>query len=43
LIAEATDYQLGLGSATPESFGELDAVAAEAFGWAMPYVADLEG
>jgi EAL and modified HD-GYP domain-containing signal transduction protein len=43
LVAEVTDYQILVAGAVPESFGELDAVAAEAFAWAMPYVADLEG
>jgi c-di-GMP-related signal transduction protein len=44
LVAEVTDYQLGLdaSSSTPQPNQELDLVAAEAFAWAMPYVADLE-
>jgi EAL and modified HD-GYP domain-containing signal transduction protein len=45
LVAEVIDYQLGLdvSSSTGQSVEELDVAAAEAFGWAMPYVADLDG
>ena len=45
LVAEVTDYQLGLDVSvgTADYVEQLDVVAAEAFAWAMPYVADLEG